>query len=77
LFRKLFKMAPQLPKDYKVAVFESQGAPLTLKQVKLELPKAGEVRRVPADGTAARVFHSPFLIIDPLLMIPFSALGPG
>ena len=32
-------MASQLPKDYKVAVFESKGAPLTFKQVKLELPK--------------------------------------
>lgn len=36
-------MAPSLPKDYKVALFESKGAPLTFKQVKLELPKTGEV----------------------------------
>ena len=33
-----------LPKEYKVAAFESKGAPLTFKQVKLELPKPGEVR---------------------------------
>jgi len=37
-------MAPaSLPKEYKVAVFESKGAPLTFKTVKLELPKPGEV----------------------------------
>jgi len=42
-------MASQLPKDYKVAVFESKGAPLTFKQVKLELPKTGEVRRIPLE----------------------------
>jgi hypothetical protein len=36
-------MPGQLPKDYKVAIFESKGAPLTFKQVPLELPKAGEV----------------------------------
>lgn len=40
-------MPLQLPKDYKVALFESKGAPLTFKQVKLELPKAGEVRVPP------------------------------
>jgi hypothetical protein len=37
-------MAPNLPKDYKVGIFESKGAPITFKQVPLELPKAGEVR---------------------------------
>lgn len=36
-------MAPNLPETYKAAVFESKGAPLTFKQVKLELPKPGEV----------------------------------
>jgi D-arabinose 1-dehydrogenase-like Zn-dependent alcohol dehydrogenase len=36
-------MAPNLPQEYKTAVFESKGAPLTFKQVKLELPKDGEV----------------------------------
>ncbi|KAK4946691.1 hypothetical protein LTR10_014193 [Elasticomyces elasticus] len=36
-------MAPELPKEYKTGVFESKGAPLTFKQVKLELPKDGEV----------------------------------
>lgn len=34
---------PSLPKEYKAAVFESKGAPLTFKQVKLEQPKDGEV----------------------------------
>ena len=34
---------PELPKEYKAAVFESKGAPLTFKQVKLEKPKDGEV----------------------------------
>lgn len=32
-----------LPKEYKVGIFESKGAPITFKQVKLELPKPGEV----------------------------------
>lgn len=36
-------MAPTLPKEYKVAIFESKGAPLTYKTVPLEEPKAGEV----------------------------------
>ncbi|EXJ94221.1 hypothetical protein A1O1_02614 [Capronia coronata CBS 617.96] len=36
-------MAPNLPKDYKVAIFEKKGEPLTFKQVPLELPKSGEV----------------------------------
>jgi Zn-dependent alcohol dehydrogenase len=36
---------PDLPAEYKAAVFESKGAPLTFKQVKLELPKDGEVRQ--------------------------------
>lgn len=36
-------MAPNLPKEYKVGIFESKGAPITFKQVPLELPKAGEV----------------------------------
>jgi Zn-dependent alcohol dehydrogenase len=36
-------MASNLPQEYKVAVFESKGAPLTIKKVKLELPKEGEV----------------------------------
>lgn len=35
---------PELPTEYKAAVFESKGAPLTFKQVKLEKPKDGEVR---------------------------------
>lgn len=32
-----------LPKEYKVAVFESKGGPLKFKNVKLELPKDGQV----------------------------------
>lgn len=36
---------PSLPKEYKAAVFEAKGQPLTFKQVKLELPKPGEVRK--------------------------------
>jgi len=32
-----------LPKEYKAGFFESKGAPITFKQVKLELPKDGEV----------------------------------
>ncbi|KIW21454.1 hypothetical protein PV08_02034 [Exophiala spinifera] len=32
-----------LPKEYKAAVFEAKGQPLTFKQIKLELPKPGEV----------------------------------
>ena len=35
---------PELPSEYKAAVLESKGAPLTFKQVKLEKPKDGEVR---------------------------------
>ncbi|KAK5456136.1 hypothetical protein LTS15_005455 [Exophiala xenobiotica] len=34
---------PNLPKEYKAAVFEAKGEPLTFKQVPLELPKPGEV----------------------------------
>jgi hypothetical protein len=37
---------PNLPKEYKAAVFEAKGEPLTFKQVPLELPKPGEVRTV-------------------------------
>lgn len=36
-------MAPDLPKEYKAAIFESKGEPLTFKQLPLELPKPGEV----------------------------------
>ena len=36
-------MAPNLPKEYKVGVFEAKGEPIKFKQVKLELPKPGEV----------------------------------
>lgn len=36
-------MAPNLPKEYKAAVFEAKGEPLTFKQLPLELPKTGEV----------------------------------
>ena len=36
-------MAQTLPETYKAAVFESKGAPLTIKDLPLELPKAGEV----------------------------------
>jgi hypothetical protein len=39
---KQFNM-PNLPKEYKAAVFEAKGEPLTFKQVPLELPKPGEV----------------------------------
>ena len=39
-------MAQNLPKEYKVGVFESKGAPLTFKNVPLELPKSGEVSDV-------------------------------
>lgn len=39
------KMGSDLPKEYKVAIFESKGAPLTFKNVPLELPKDGEVRK--------------------------------
>ncbi|KAH0844503.1 hypothetical protein AYO21_00972 [Fonsecaea monophora] len=36
-------MASNLPKEYKVAFFEAAGEPLKFKQVKLELPKPGEI----------------------------------
>lgn len=39
---------PDLPTEYKAAVFESKGAPLTFKQVKLEQPTDGLVRRYPS-----------------------------
>lgn len=32
-----------LPKEYKVAIFESKGAPLTFKQVPMEKPEPGHV----------------------------------
>lgn len=32
-----------LPKTYKAAVFESKGAKLTIKDIDLELPEAGQV----------------------------------
>lgn len=35
--------AKNLPKEYKVGVFEAKGEPIKFKQVKLELPKSGEV----------------------------------
>ncbi|OCT44900.1 Alcohol dehydrogenase 2 [Cladophialophora carrionii] len=35
--------APNLPAEYKVGVFEAKGEPIKFKQVKLELPKPGEV----------------------------------
>ena len=36
-------MAQHLPKEYKVGVFEAKGEPIKFRQVKLELPKPGEV----------------------------------
>ena len=35
-----------LPKEYKVAVFESKGAPLTFKSVPLKQPEDGQVRQI-------------------------------
>lgn len=46
-------MGSDLPKDYKVAVFESKGAPLTFKQVPLEMPKDGEVTTCPVPHSRA------------------------
>lgn len=36
-------MTANLPRSYKAAVFESAGAPLTIKDVPLEEPKPGQV----------------------------------
>jgi Zn-dependent alcohol dehydrogenase len=36
-------MNTTLPKTFKAAVFESKGAPLVIRELPLELPKAGEV----------------------------------
>ncbi|KAI9716237.1 MAG: hypothetical protein M1812_005462 [Candelaria pacifica] len=36
-------MAPNLPRSYKAAVFESAGTPLVIKDVSLEQPKQGQV----------------------------------
>jgi len=36
-------MAPNLPKTFKAAVFEKADAPLTIKDIPLELPKQGEI----------------------------------
>ncbi|KAI9783234.1 MAG: hypothetical protein M1839_004074 [Geoglossum umbratile] len=52
-------MAQSLPKTYKAAVFESKGAPLVIKDLPLELPKAGEVLvKVLASG----VCHSDVMV---------------
>lgn len=40
---RIYIMAPNLPKSYKAAVFESKGQPLTIKEVPLEQPKEGQV----------------------------------
>jgi hypothetical protein len=37
-------MAPNLPKEYKVAVFKEKGANLTFEQRPLEPPKPGHVQ---------------------------------
>lgn len=36
-------MAPSLPKTYKAAIFKGKGQPLTLEQVELKEPQAGEI----------------------------------
>lgn len=53
-----------LPKTYKAAVFESKGAPLTLKDVELKMPGPGQVLvKVIATG----VCHSDSMVQDGLL----------
>lgn len=55
---------PNLPKSYTAAVFESKGAPLTLKDVQLKLPGYGEVLvKVIATG----VCHSDVMVQEGLL----------
>lgn len=36
-------MTSNLPKTFKVGIFEEKGAPLKIKEIPLEQPKAGEV----------------------------------
>ena len=38
-----FGMAPSLPKSYKVAIFEEKDKPLTIKEVEMKEPAAGEL----------------------------------
>ena len=54
----------ELPKTYKAAVFESRGAPLTIKNVELKLPEPGQVLvKILATG----VCHSDSLVQDGLM----------
>ncbi|KAK2786115.1 hypothetical protein FQN52_007995 [Onygenales sp. PD_12] len=79
-------MEPEFPLSYKVAVFEEQGGPLTIKSVPLEYPKHGELLiKVLACG----VCHSDVLVRDGIARNSFPivpgheivgdvhALGPG
>src|SRR4051812_7408709 len=65
--------SPSLPKTYKAAVFESTGAPLTLKDLPLKMPKPGQVLvKVIATG----VCHSDSLVQQGLLGNKFPII-PG
>lgn len=64
---------PELPKEYKAAVFEAKGAPLTFKQVKLEKPKDGEVL---VKVLACGVCHSDAAVQDALFGNSFPII-PG
>ena len=41
--KSALRMAPSLPKSYKVAIFEEKDKPLTIKEVDLKEPAAGEL----------------------------------
>jgi len=50
-----------LPKTYKAAVFESRGAPLTIREVELKLPEPGQVL---VKVIAVGVCHSDSMVQD-------------
>ncbi|MCJ1250849.1 hypothetical protein MMC30_008077 [Trapelia coarctata] len=66
-------MAPSLPKSYKVAMFKAKGEPLSIEEVELQQPAAGEILiKVEACG----VCHSDSAVKDGLMGNKFPII-PG
>lgn len=64
-------MADSLPKTFKAAVFEKVGAPLTIKELPLQLPKEGELL---VKVLACGVCHSDMMVQSGELGNPLSVV---
>ena len=66
-----------LPKEYKVGVFESKGAPLTFKSIPLEQPKDGQVSLAEfllSSSDQNRSLSKSWLVVSVTLIQPFNTV---